>query len=98
METMIKVKARIKLFAGEKKRQTPFTTGYRPMFKFIEETMTSGQIRLLDREEFNPGEEGVVEIAFLNKDFLGNDFEIGKSFNFYESEEPLGEGEILEIQ
>ena len=95
---MINVKAKIKLFEGENKRQSPFKSGYRPLFKFIEETMTSGQISLMNQEQFSPGEEGVVEIAFLNKELLGDDFRIGKRFNFYESEEPLGEVEILEIQ
>ena len=95
---MVRVKARIKLFEGTNKRQTPFTSGYRPLFKFIEETMTSGQISLINQKQFSPGEEGIVEIAFLNKGLLGGDFRIGKRFNFYESEEPLGEGEILEIQ
>jgi len=95
---MIKVKAKIKLFEGSNKRQTPFANGYRPLFKFIEGTMTSGQISLINQEQFKPGEEGVVEIAFLNNEFLGDDFGIGKLFNFYESKEPLGEGEILEIK
>ena len=94
---MIKIKARIKLFEGTNKRQTPFTSGYRPLFRFVEKTMTSGQISLLDKDKFMPGEEGIVEIAFLNKEFLGGDFRVGRLFNFYESKEPLGEGEILEI-
>lgn len=95
---MIKVKAKIKLFEGDNKRQTPFNTGYRPLFSFIKETKTSGQIVLMDRDVFKPGDEGIVEIAFLNKEYLGKDFGIGTSFKFYESEEPLGEGEILEIE
>ena len=86
------------MFEGANKRQTPFANGYRPLFKFIEETMTSGQIILINQEQFRPGEEGIVEIAFLNMEFLGDDFGTGKLFKFYESEEPLGEGEILEIQ
>lgn len=94
---MIKVKAKIKLFEGENKRKTSFNTGYRPLFDFIKETKTSGQITLIDRKLFKPGEEGIVEIAFLNKEYLGEDFGMGTSFKFYESEEPLGEGEILEI-
>ena len=94
---MIKVKAKIKLFEGENKRKTPFDTGYRPLFNFIKKTKTSGQITLMDRELFKPGEEGIVEIIFLNKEYLGEDFGIGTSFKFYESEEPLGEGEILDV-
>lgn len=94
---MIKVKAKIKLYMGKSKRKTPFATGYRPLFQFIEEMKISGQITLLDQESFIPGEEGVVEISFLYKEYLGQDFKAGKSFKFYEGEEPLGEGEIIEI-
>lgn len=94
---MIIIKAKIKLFKGKNKRQTPFMSGYRPLFKFIQETLTSGQINLINQKHFQPGEEGIVEIKFLNKEFLGDDFEIGKNFTFYEAKEPLGEGKVLEI-
>ncbi len=94
---MIKVKAKIILYKGDNKRQNPFINGYRPVFEFVKKMKTSGRISLINQEEFKPGEEGIVEIAFLNKDYLGRDFVVGKLFNFYESEEPLGEGEILEL-
>lgn len=94
---MIKIKATLKLYKGSDKRQTPFYSGYRPLFSFIEETKTSGQITLLDKEEFKPGEEGIVEIAFLNKDYLGDNFSEGTKFTFGEGREPLGEGEVKEI-
>lgn len=64
--TMIEIKAKIKLYKGRDKRQTSFYSGYRPLFSFIQETKPSGQITLLDKEEFKPGEEGIVKIAFLN--------------------------------
>lgn len=94
---MIKVKAKIRLYKSASSRKTPFKSGYRPMFNFIEEMKTSGQIILNDKEEFFPGDEGVVEITFLNKDYLGNNFGIGTKFTFGEGREPLGEGEIKEI-
>jgi translation elongation factor EF-Tu-like GTPase len=53
---MIRIKAVIKLYNDG--RKTPFTSGYRPLFDFIEETKTSGQITLIDREVFYPGDEG----------------------------------------
>ena len=62
---MIRIKAVIKLYNDG--RKTPFTSGYRPLFDFIEETKTSGQITLIDREVFYPGDEGIVEIAFLHR-------------------------------
>ncbi len=94
---MIKIKAKLKLYKGSDKRQTPFYSGYRPLFNFIEETKTSGQITLLDKEEFKPGEEGIVEIAFLHEKYLGDDFKAGRKFLFDEGSISLGEGEIIEI-
>jgi translation elongation factor EF-Tu-like GTPase len=94
---MVKVEALIKLYIGENVRQTPFTNGYRPLFCFIEETGTSGQITLIGRESFFPGEEGIVRIAFLNRQFLGGDFRVGTKFHFGEGGEPLGEGEVVSI-
>jgi elongation factor Tu len=78
-------------------RETPFYNGYRHLFNFIEEMKTSGRIDLIDREQFCPGEEGRVEITFLNSDYLGSDFDIGKMFFFGEGSEPLGEGTVKEI-
>ncbi|PUZ19217.1 elongation factor Tu [Chitinophaga costaii] len=92
---MVKIRAHIKLY--EKGRETPFSNGYRPLFNFIEEMKTSGRIDLIDREQFCPGEEGEVEIVFLNKGYLGSDFDIGKMFLFGEGSEPLGEGTVKEI-
>ena len=91
---MIKVKAKIRLYKDG--RKTPFISGYRPLFSFIEEMKTSGQIILNDQSEFYPGDEGVVEIVFLNKEYLGT-FDIGTKFTFGEGHEPLGEGEIKEL-
>ena len=89
---MIKVRAKIKLYSGIDKRKTPFKSDYRPLFDVLEKTKTSGMITLLDREEFNPGDEGVVEIKFLNANCTE-----GQQFFFYEGEEPLGEGVILKV-
>ncbi len=92
---MIRIKAIIKLYRDG--RKTPFSSGYRPLFDFIEETKTSGQITLIDRELFYPGDEGLVEIYFLNKKCLGDDFSDGVKFTFGEGREPLGEGQVKEI-
>lgn len=94
---MVKTLAEINLFKGEEKRKTPFISDYRPLFSFIPEAMAIGQILLLDRDEFRPGETGIVEIRFPFSDYLGEDFGIGKKFNFRESKEVFGEGEIIEI-
>jgi len=94
---MIKVKAKIKLYKSDVGRKTAFANGYRPLFNFIKEMKTSGQITLRDRVEFIPGDEGIVEIDFLNKEYLGIDFGRGKKFTFDEGIKVLGDGEILEI-
>lgn len=92
---MVKIRAHIKLY--ESGRKTPFNSGYKPLFNFIEEMKTSGRIDLIDKEQFYPGEEGDVEIIFLNRDYLGSDFDIGKTFLFGEGAVPLGEGMVKEI-
>jgi GTPase len=92
---MITVKAHIKFY--ENGRKLPFYSGYRPLFRFIEETATSGSIELIDREKFYPGDEGVVKIKFLFREYLGNDFAEGKKFTFAEALKALGEGIIIEI-
>lgn len=89
---MVKVKAKIKLYSGPNKRQTPFTDRYRPLFDVLEGTKTSGMITLLDRDEFRPGEEGGVEITFLDANCTK-----GTKFHFFESMEPLGEGTVIDM-
>ena len=94
---MIRVIANLKLYLSDAGRKTSFTTGYRPLFNFKEEMKTSGQITLKDRKEFSPGDEGLVEITFLNREYLGVNFGLGAKFTFGEGWDPLGEGEITEI-
>jgi len=94
---MIKIKANIELYKGERKRQTSFYSGYRPLFEFEKNVKTSGQISLIKKEQFEPGMKDDVFVTFINREFLGQDFKIGKSFLFYESKEPIGEGVIIEI-
>ncbi len=62
----------------------------------IAETLT-GQITLLDREDFYPGDEGIVEIAFLIRRALGDNFSEGTKFTFGEGRKHVGEGEVKEI-
>jgi elongation factor Tu len=92
---MFKIKAQIKLYDNVRTR--PFSSGYRPVFNFIEEMKTGGNIVLLDRELCYPGDEVVVEIYFLSDRFLGPDFAPGKRFVFGEGQFLTGEGEVLEI-
>ena len=94
---MVKVKAKIKLYAGEPYRKTPFTNGYRPLFNFISDMKKSGQIMLLNKSKFKPGDEDDVEITFIDNNYLGSDFGKGKTFTFGEGSQVLGEGQILEV-
>lgn len=89
---MINILARLVLYAGDNKRRTAFLNGYRPLFKVGEHDLLSGSISLLDREEFSPGDEGVVEIRFFNADIHE-----GQRLYFYEALEPLGECTVLRI-
>ncbi len=97
IKAMIKIKAKLKLYKGKGKRKTPFLSGYRPLFGFSTETKTSGQINLLNQKEIKPGEDEIVEIVFLNREYLGYNFGVGKTARFFEGEEPLGEVEIIEL-
>ena len=45
----------------------------------------------------NQRRKDVVEIAFLNKDFLGDGFGVGTLFTFGEGREPLGNGVIEKL-
>lgn len=94
---MITVKANIRLYNDDGSRKTPFRNGYKPLFNFIAEMKKSGQIILINRQEFAPGEEDIVEILFLNTDYLGDNFSVGAKFSFGEGNNTLGEGEIVEI-
>ena len=51
----------------------------------------------VDREAFYPGDEGVVEIAFLIRRALGDNFSEGTKFTFGEGRKHVGEGEVKEI-
>ena len=89
---MLKVNAKIILYSGEAKRQTPLKSGYRPLFEISNETKVSGLITLLDRAELKPGDEAIVEIQFANASCVK-----GAEFRFYESVEALGEASVLEV-
>jgi len=93
---MIKIKAKLRL---NQMRKTSIHTGYRPQFNFISETSTSGHIILLDREKLLPGEEAVVEILFLFKEFLGDDLSPGKIVTFGETPQHcFGDIQVMEIR
>lgn len=89
---MKKVLGRLKLYSGTNKRKTAFFDGYRPLFDIEGQGLTSGMITLLDREEFLPGDEGIVEIRFLDAGVID-----GKTLYFYEAVEPLGECAVLQV-
>lgn len=89
---MINVTARLRLYQGKNKRQTPFQSGYRPLFELNKGTKTSGMITLLDREELLPGDSAIVSIKFLL-----NDCPIGLSSYFYEGKESLGKITIIDV-
>ncbi|MBK8909911.1 MAG: hypothetical protein IPM61_01140 [Chlorobi bacterium] len=91
---MVKIKAKIRL---NNKRQTPFRSGYWPTFNFIDNMKTGGRITLIHKDEFFPGEEGIVEITFINDRYLGGEFRVGAKFTFDEGSEVIGEGIVVQI-
>lgn len=93
---MITIRAKIKLY-DNKGRTWSIRTGYRPLFNFISDSKTSGQITVLNQEEIEVGCESEVLIKFISDSFLGTNFMIGTQFTFDEGGVTLGEGEILEI-
>lgn len=94
---MVNVQALIWLYKGEAVRQTPFASGYSPLFSFSKQTPTAGQITLTNQAVFSPGEEGMVQIAFSERQHLGTDFGVGTRFHFSEGAEPVGDGVIVSI-
>lgn len=92
---MVKVKAYIKLY--KEGRKVPFSNGYRPLFSFEKDVNTSGSIEIIESKKFYPGDEGIVEVLFLSRDYLGKNFGVNSHFTFGEGNEPIGEGSIVEI-
>jgi translation elongation factor EF-Tu-like GTPase len=98
MYELIKILANIELYAGDKMRKSPFTSNYRPLFDFIGmRTKISGRIDLTDRDEFAPGNSGVVQITFHKEMISDNYSQKGVSFTFGEGTHALGKGEIIEV-
>jgi translation elongation factor EF-Tu-like GTPase len=96
MPDLIKIIAKIKLLANG--RQTPFISGYRPLFNFNDAwSRVSGRIDLINMDQFEPGKEGQVYVTFI-KGMIDNDiFVAGQRFTFGENEQSLGEGEIVRV-
>lgn len=96
MTDLIKIIAKIKLLPEG--RRTPFVSGYRPLFNFINaSTKISGRIDLIDSSQFEPAAEGLVYITFIIGIINDNSFIVGEGFTFGESEPILGEGEIVQV-
>ncbi|SHG42565.1 hypothetical protein [Pedobacter caeni] len=95
MEKLFKIKAEIKV--DEKSVRTwPIKNGYRPGFNFINESQTSGSIKLLEKDSLKPGDLGRVEISFVSDALLGK-IDFGTEFKFYEGRNEIGKGKVLQI-
>lgn len=95
---MYKVKAKITLFSGIGKRQTPFISGYRPLFSIPGMPYrVSGSIHLMDRDQMTPGETAEVEIIFFDHENLFDLLEENPVFTFSEGFEELGEGKVVKV-
>lgn len=103
---MRSVKARLRLYSGIGKRNTPIQSGYRPTFWTIPESgeggmdgpgRTSGKIDILEADTVHLGEEKLVTITFVTEEILGVEFGVGMKVYFAEGSEALGEAEIIEV-
>lgn len=98
MYKVVRILAEIHLLSGEKVRRTPFKSGYRPLFNFPNaKTKISGQIKLLESEEFKPGDKGTVEIHFVRGIIGDENFQSGNNFTFDEGNIELGRGNIIKL-
>lgn len=95
MNRVFKIEAEIKINT-ERGRTWPIRTGYRPGFKFINDMQTSGSICLLNSNELNPGEKGLVEVNFISNELLG-EIQIGTEFKFYEGPVEIGDGKVTKV-
>jgi hypothetical protein len=59
MDQLFKIQAEITL-SNIGGRTWPIRSGYRPGFDFKNRGLTSGSIKLLSKEELNPGETSLV--------------------------------------
>jgi hypothetical protein len=86
------------LYSG--KRKSPFTSGYRPAFKFdFMPWRISGKIDLINGESFPPGNTDIVKVTFLDEQIIVEKLKVGTKFTFDEViGGALGEGEILNIE
>lgn len=97
MTDLVKINAKIELFAGNQFRQTPFNSGYHPVFSFIgANTRISGRIDLIDMDAFSPGETAIVQISFIAGMLKDDHFKAGENFTFGEGRHSLGKGQIIE--
>jgi translation elongation factor EF-Tu-like GTPase len=95
---MIYATCKITLYK-DKGRKTPFTSGYRPLFKFPNKSsFTSGKIELTGRTRFNPGDTDLVTVWFLEHLINVDILKAGTKFTFSEGPILIGEGEVLEIR
>lgn len=101
MYDIVKILAKLELFAGYNMRQWPFSSKYRPIFSFSNDPWNkiSGSIDLLNEQNyFEPGSTGIVQISFI-KGFL-NDSCLQPGQTFFISEDGsnnLGKGEVIEV-
>ncbi len=95
---MITLLSKITLYKKHKGRNTPFKSGYRPLFDFPNVKMKiSGSIELIDSHNFEPGTTGIVNITFWEGIIDSGYFKPGQQFEFGEGISHTGEGEFLEV-
>lgn len=93
------LKATISLFpthAGGRKK--PIYTGYKPSFSFNTEKHYCGEIKLLNKNELNPGETGLAIIKLLPAKSIRKNLKRQDAFAITEGNVTVGTGIIQEVQ
>lgn len=92
------LKAIITLFPTDQGgRKKPVYTGYRPSFAFNTEIHYSGEIRLIAREELQPGQTSEAYIDLLPAKTIRKNLKPTDVFSITEGNKTVGSGVIEEV-
>lgn len=80
-------------------RTTPTSSGYRPHLVFnFDDYQTSGRQKYLGTDYAFPGDVVNAEIDLLSSDYFNNKLKENMGFKFYEGQNQIGTGRIVEIK
>lgn len=74
-----------------------FSSGYRPAFQVNDEYVSTGEIKLIDKDKLNVGECAEAYIGFLTPEVYPKSMWIGKKIKFMEGNTITGEAIVMEV-